>query len=171
MTQVFTRHASSLFRARENCNLSHLQQLIIFQTMSDQETRTPSRSWIDRCDQLSLICLVILTIGSLVFYYHNASSRKSERIKITSDFPELASLSVNINSADWPELTQLPGIGEKLAKRIVMFREKWGSFQQHLELTQIDGIGRAKLKMMKPFLAPMDRIDGFGPSEKVASAY
>jgi competence ComEA-like helix-hairpin-helix protein len=36
---------------------------------------------------------------------------------------------VNINTATAGELAQVPGIGEKLARRIVKYREKRGNFQ------------------------------------------
>jgi competence ComEA-like helix-hairpin-helix protein len=42
--------------------------------------------------------------------------------------PEPAT-KVNINTATAGELAQVPGIGEKLARRIVKYREKRGNFQ------------------------------------------
>jgi competence ComEA-like helix-hairpin-helix protein len=42
--------------------------------------------------------------------------------------PEPAT-KININTATAGELAQVPGIGEKLARRIVRYREKRGNFQ------------------------------------------
>ena len=53
---------------------------------------------------------------------------------------------ININTATAEELSTLPGIGEKLAKRIVAYRRKNGSFQEIDELLNVDGIGSGKLK-------------------------
>ena len=52
---------------------------------------------------------------------------------------------VNINTASLDELTSLPGIGEKLAERIILYRNKHGSFQSEDELLNVEGIGSGKL--------------------------
>ena len=52
---------------------------------------------------------------------------------------------VDLNAADAEELTALPGIGEVLAGRIVAYREANGPFSSVEELTNVSGIGTAKL--------------------------
>lgn len=52
---------------------------------------------------------------------------------------------LDINSATIEELTDLPGIGESLAQRIVDYREQNGPFQAVEELLNVSGIGEAKL--------------------------
>ena len=54
-------------------------------------------------------------------------------------------LSVNINTADAPELAQLPGIGEVLARRIVDYRNTHGAFTAVEQLTNVEGSGEGKL--------------------------
>jgi competence ComEA-like helix-hairpin-helix protein len=62
---------------------------------------------------------------------------------------------VDINTASWPELAVLPGIGETLAQRIVEVRLQRGGYRSHEELLQVRGIGPKKFAGMQPLLAPL----------------
>lgn len=59
----------------------------------------------------------------------------------------LADDRVDPNTADWPELTRLPGIGEVIAKRIVAYREEHRVspdqpvFRSPADLGRVRGIG------------------------------
>jgi competence protein ComEA len=59
---------------------------------------------------------------------------------------------IDVNHADWPELTLMPNIGEQLAKRIVADRQERGLFRDLSELHCVRGIGPKTLEGMKPFL-------------------
>ena len=48
---------------------------------------------------------------------------------------------INLNTASAGALTELPGIGEVLAGRIVAYREEHGPFQTLDEVKEISGIG------------------------------
>ena len=48
---------------------------------------------------------------------------------------------VNLNTATVAELEQLPGIGAKVAARIVDYRSKKGPFKKIEELMNVQGIG------------------------------
>ncbi len=60
-----------------------------------------------------------------------------------------ASGLVNINTASALELEGLPGIGPALAQRIVEHREANGPFGSVDELTEVSGIGQAKLEALR----------------------
>lgn len=64
--------------------------------------------------------------------------------------PDLSPL--DLNSATAEELAQLPGIGEKLARRIVEYRAENGPFEAVEEIMEVSGIGEGK------FTALEDRI-------------
>jgi len=59
--------------------------------------------------------------------------------------PQLAiffDLPLPVNRADENTLTMLPGIGPRLAEKIVMFRREQGKISGPEVLTRIDGIGK-----------------------------
>jgi len=56
---------------------------------------------------------------------------------------------VNLNTASAETLTELPGIGEVLAQRIVAYREANGSFDSVEELLNVSGIGEKKLEAIR----------------------
>jgi competence protein ComEA len=59
---------------------------------------------------------------------------------------------VDINTATIEELQILPGIGEKLAEGIAVYRETEGPFNDHHEIMNVKGIGVKKLNTVKPYL-------------------
>jgi len=56
---------------------------------------------------------------------------------------------VNINTASSEELMQLDGVGEKLAARIIKYREDNGGFESTEEILKVKGIGKAFYEKMK----------------------
>ncbi len=59
---------------------------------------------------------------------------------------------VNLNTATPQQLDQLPGVGEKAAKRIVDYRTKT-PFTRPEELVKVKGFGKKKFEKLKPNLA------------------
>jgi competence protein ComEA len=59
---------------------------------------------------------------------------------------------VNINTASVEQLATLPGVGEKLAARIVEYRQKSGGFKSPQELMNVKGIGEKNLQKLEAFL-------------------
>ncbi|HYU43101.1 MAG TPA: helix-hairpin-helix domain-containing protein [Vicinamibacteria bacterium] len=59
---------------------------------------------------------------------------------------------VNINTATAQQLTVLPGVGEKLAARIVDYRQKAGGFKNVSEMMNVQGIGEKNLAKIQAFL-------------------
>jgi competence ComEA-like helix-hairpin-helix protein len=59
---------------------------------------------------------------------------------------------INLNSADKDTLMSVSGIGEKLAKRIIEYRDKHTSFSDIGELKDITGISESKYEKIKDYL-------------------
>ena len=58
---------------------------------------------------------------------------------------------ININLASSALLTQIPGIGPRLAERIISHRQKHGPFKELTQLRAINGIGPAKLTIIDKY--------------------
>ena len=57
--------------------------------------------------------------------------------------------TININTASATDLEKLPGIGPALAQRIVEYRDSHGPFASVDALTDVPGIGKAKLEGLR----------------------
>jgi competence protein ComEA len=60
---------------------------------------------------------------------------------------------VNINTASAEQLTVLPGVGPKLAARIVEYRQKSGSFRSTHDLMNVQGIGEKNFAKIEAYLS------------------
>lgn len=63
--------------------------------------------------------------------------------------PDLAKNKIDINRASQKEFCLLPGIGMKLARRIVEYREAHGFFKDIEELKNVSGIGEKRLSQIR----------------------
>lgn len=61
---------------------------------------------------------------------------------------------VSLNAATEADLDQLPGIGPKLAKRIIEYRRQFGGFKSVEDLLKVPGIGEKKLEQIRPYIRP-----------------
>jgi competence protein ComEA len=70
---------------------------------------------------------------------------------------------IDLNRAQPGDLELLPGLGPKLARRIVAHRQAHGAFRSSDELLQIHGIGPRTLQRLKPLIevsAPAPALSG-----------
>lgn len=72
-----------------------------------------------------------------------------EDAKVTSPVLVESKPRVDLNAAGPKKLEELPGVGPVLAERIVQYREEKGGFSSVDELTEVGGIGSAKLQGLK----------------------
>lgn len=59
---------------------------------------------------------------------------------------------VNLNTATTAELEALPGIGARVAERIVEYRKQKGAFKKIEELMNVQGIGEKSFLKLRPQL-------------------
>ena len=56
------------------------------------------------------------------------------------------SFPISINQAGKEEIMALPGIGDVLAERIVVYRQEHGAFSSVEELLNVEGLGKKRLE-------------------------
>lgn len=93
--------------------------------------------------------IVLLAILVIVQAGPPTSATSSEQKRITTGGP---TFTIDINQATEQDFARLPGIGPKLARRIVAFREKHGPFRRVEDLLAIRGIGHKKWRRIRPYL-------------------
>jgi len=97
------------------------------------------------------VCLAILSVSML-----SEQLRRRRRINIDRPFDvHQVKLTIDINSAAWPELTLLPEISETMARRIVNHRESNGKFSSIDAIQQVKGIGPRTFARIEPYLSPV----------------
>lgn len=67
--------------------------------------------------------------------------------------PAAEKATLNLNAATLDQLETLPGIGRKVAERIVEYRTKNGGFKKIEELMNVKGIGEKSFLKIKPLIA------------------
>ena len=63
---------------------------------------------------------------------------------------------VNVNTATAEQLTALPGVGPKLAARIVEHRQKEGAYHSVQDLLNVKGIGEKNLARIQGYVSVGD---------------
>jgi len=59
---------------------------------------------------------------------------------------------LDLNSARLEDLMELPGIGEKLAQRLVEYRKSHGGFRSVEDLRNVRGIGAKRMERLRPLV-------------------
>lgn len=106
-------------------------------------------------DQSTLATVTAVLLAVAVLWWVVAGGPTDRVIEIDRVEPLPYEFLVDVNAATWPELAQLPGIGEVLARRIVERREQQGPFRSQEDLLEVDGIGRVTLTRLAPHLLPL----------------
>lgn len=81
-----------------------------------------------------------------------AADRMAAPVKGVYAKSALPAFPIDINTAPIDSLTLLPGVGEKLAKRIIDMRVSSGGFKNGGDLIEVKGIGRKKLEKILPLV-------------------
>lgn len=114
-----------------------------------------------RADQATVAVLVLIALASTVGWWISQGGCAGRLIEVDRAEPLSATFQVDPNTADWPELVQLPGIGPTLARRIVESRRADGPFLDHEDLRRVRGIGPKTLDRIRPYLRPMPEANAF----------
>lgn len=101
-------------------------------------------------ERIAIIFLLISLLLGLGLSLFNTLHNKPHIKIIHSDTSQQSEPSqININEASISELMELKGIGPKLAKAIIEYRERNGQFIVKEDLMKVKGIGKAKFESLK----------------------
>lgn len=127
----------------------------------DEETASiEPRLVLRRRDQRTLAVLTFAALAAMGLHQALDGRSFDEVKEADRERPRSLRFQVDVNSASWPELTVLPGIGETLAHRIVKSRETVGPFHNSDSLQRVEKIGpkiALKIKRYLTIAAPSAR--------------
>ena len=112
-----------------------------------------------RMDQAAAAALVAASLIAIAGWCVWQTRLRQRLIDIDLAPPVAVDFKIDVNSAEWPELALMPGIGEQIAKRIVAERAANGPYRDLDELRRVRGIGPRTLEGMKPFLLPPSEVE------------
>jgi competence protein ComEA len=119
--------------------------------------KTPPYWLLRQAEQVTVAILVGAGLFSLIGWWIYHGGTRGRTVEIEKAEPQTARFQVDINKANWPELATLPGVGQKLAERIVQSREQRGPYSDIEDLRRVRGIGARTLETLRPYLRPMPR--------------
>jgi len=92
--------------------------------------------------------VALIAFAGLMVMPH-ASAAQARPAGRSAAKPSASAAIVNINTATAADLEALPGVGAKLAGRIVDYRQKNGPFKKVEELMNVQGIGEKNFLKLK----------------------
>jgi len=131
--------------------------------MNNGENPKRRQPLLRRAEQACAGCVLfisLLAIAISIFIQHHRGSGLID-LEDPHERDEIE-FQVDLNTAEAAELRLLPGVGEKIAQRIIDSRTKDGRFQSVDDLQRVRGIGPKTLERIKPYLLPI------APAEDVA---
>jgi competence protein ComEA len=108
--------------------------------------------------------LVILAVLAMAAIPAAAAQQKSPGTKSSS--AAAPTTPVNINTATQEQLEALPGLGPKVAQRIIEYRQKNGNFKKVEDLMNVKGIGEKSFLKLKPSLTVTQKPESAGAPAK-----
>jgi len=104
-----------------------------------------------RGDQAVLATLALFGVASILGWWATRGGGRGDLVEADRADRQEIIFRVDANRAAWPELAQLPGIGETLARRIVEQRRRAGPFRDLADIPRrVHGIGPKKFQKMRP---------------------
>lgn len=111
-----------------------------------------------RMDQAAVGGVVFVCLIALAIHFTIQGGLRGRLVEIENAPRGELRFIVDVNKAEWPELAELPDIGETLAKRIVQSRIDEGPFPDNESLRRVRGIGPKTLDRLLPYLRPMPPV-------------
>jgi len=109
---------------------------------------------------------VIVAVLAMAAIPAAAAQQKSSAAKPPAAKSAAPSAPVNINTATQEQLETLPGLGAKVAQRIIEYRQKNGNFKKVEDLMNVKGIGEKSFLKLKPMLTVSQKAESAGAPAK-----
>jgi len=97
--------------------------------------------------------IAILGAALLVALVAVLAAARAQPLEVTTPAASEAPYRVDVNRADWPRLSLVPGLGGVLARRIVDYRRSHGPYRSLEDLEGVKGIGNIRLEALRPYLS------------------
>ena len=81
-----------------------------------------------------------------------SAQNKATAPKAAATLTATATAPVNLNTATVEQLATIPGVGPKMAERIIDYRQKNGGFKKVEDLMNVSGVGEKSFLKMKPLI-------------------
>jgi competence ComEA-like helix-hairpin-helix protein len=94
-----------------------------------------------------LILITVFLVINVVSYVRRENLKKSYVILVEEE-----AIQISINEADVDELTELPGIGPVLARRIIEYRNQNGLLEKLEDLKRVKGVGDNLYQKILPYI-------------------
>jgi competence protein ComEA len=91
-----------------------------------------------------------LSLVALAALLASPAQAQTRRTKTADQAAAKPTVQVNLNTATVADLQELPGVGAKVAARIVEYRQKQGPFKKIEELMNVQGIGEKSFLKLRP---------------------
>ena len=96
--------------------------------------------------------LMAAILGIAVSAATASAQNKATTPKAAATATATATAPVNLNTATAEQLATIPGVGPKMAERIIDYRQKNGGFKKVEDLMNVSGVGEKSFLKMKPLI-------------------
>ena len=96
--------------------------------------------------------LMAAILGIAVSAAAASAQNKATTPKAAATVTATATAPVNLNTATAEQLATIPGVGPKMAERIIDYRQKNGGFKKVEDLMNVSGVGEKSFLKMKPLI-------------------
>ncbi|RLT05983.1 MAG: helix-hairpin-helix domain-containing protein [Planctomycetota bacterium] len=120
--------------------------------LAQAESVPTSWLWMNKHDQLFVGVFAAVFLALSGYHWATLGGWGMRPIELDRLPARQYDFRIDINSASWVEWTQIEGIGESTAQKIIADHETNGPFRNVKDLLRVKGIGPKTLEKMQPFL-------------------
>jgi competence protein ComEA len=110
--------------------------------------------------------LALVAIAALPAAAQQKAANRSSKPAASRSAAAAPSAPVNLNTATQAQIETLPGIGPKVAQRIIEYRQKNGPFKKIEDLMNVKGVGEKSFLKLKPYLTVTEKTEHPGASPR-----